>query len=50
MQLLDGGHNPDEVCRELNRDLGRNDHLTPGLVGKIKAEMLKKARRAGKAA
>lgn len=50
MQLLDSGHNPDEVCRELNHGLGRNDHLTPGIVGKIKAEILKKARRAGKAA
>jgi hypothetical protein len=39
MQLLDLGHNPDEVVQEINARLPRNDHITTGLVKKIKVEM-----------
>ncbi|MDC7683244.1 hypothetical protein PQU92_08145 [Asticcacaulis sp. BYS171W] len=39
MQLLDSGHNPDEVCAELNRELSRNDRLNPAMIKRIKTEM-----------
>lgn len=48
MQLLDSGHNPDEICAELNGSLSRNDQLNPALIKRIKVEMTP-LRRAAKA-